>query len=87
MLLLSVLQVSVCVLVNVLRLSVLQVSVVAESVNISGQSNTVQFKVSECRLSEDLGTLLESQRYSDVTLAVHEKEFQAHKALLAGQCH
>jgi len=31
-----------------------EVSVVADSVNISGQSNTVQFKVPEPRLSEDL---------------------------------
>jgi speckle-type POZ protein len=61
------------------------VSVVADSVNISGQSNTVQFKVSECRLSEDLGMLFDSQRYCDVTLAVGAREFQAHKALLAGQ--
>ena len=47
-----------------------EVSVVADSVNISGQSNAVQFKVPECRLSEDLGALFESQRFSDVTLAV-----------------
>jgi speckle-type POZ protein len=31
-----------------------EVSVVADSVNISGQSNSVQFKVPEPRLSEDL---------------------------------
>lgn len=35
-----------------------EVSVVADSVNISGQSNTVQFKVPEPRLSEDLVGLL-----------------------------
>ncbi|XP_018024879.1 protein roadkill isoform X2 [Hyalella azteca] len=62
-----------------------EVSVVADSVNISGQSNTVQFKVSECRLSEDLGMLFDSQRYCDVTLAVGAREFQAHKALLAAR--
>lgn len=61
-----------------------QVSVVADSVNISGQSNTVQFKVPECRLSDDLGLLFENQKFSDVTLSVAGREFQAHKAILAG---
>jgi len=50
-----------------------EVSVVADSVNISGQSNAIQFKVPECRLSEDFGALFESQRFSDVTLAVAGK--------------
>lgn len=62
----------------------LQVSVVADSVNISGQSNTIQFKVPECRLSDDLGLLFENQKFSDVTLSVAGREFQAHKAILAG---
>ncbi|CAH2008635.1 unnamed protein product [Acanthoscelides obtectus] len=47
-----------------------EVSVVADSVNISGQSNTIQFKVPECRLSDDLGLLFENQKFSDVTLSV-----------------
>ena len=34
-----------------------EVSVVADSVNISGQSNSVQFKVPDCKLSDDLGQL------------------------------
>ncbi|XP_021952551.1 speckle-type POZ protein [Folsomia candida] len=63
-----------------------EVSVVADSVNISGQSNAVQFKVPECKLSEDLGALFESQKFSDVTLAVIPgKEYQAHKAVLAAR--
>ena len=62
-----------------------QVSVVQDSINISGQSNAVQFKVSECKLSENLGKLFEDQRFTDVTLAVGAREFQAHKALLAGE--
>lgn len=68
-----------------------QVSVVADSVNISGQSNTIQFKVPECRLPDDLGLLFENQKFSDVTLAVLDEkgeivwEFQAHKAILAGK--
>lgn len=55
-----------------------EVSVVADSVNISGQSNAIQFKVPECRLSEDFGALFESQRFSDVTLAVAGKFFKNH---------
>jgi len=62
-----------------------EVSVVADSVNIAGQSNTIQFKVPECRLSEDLGTLFENEKFSDVTLSVNGHEFQAHKAILAAR--
>ena len=53
-----------------------KVSVVADSVNISGQSNAVQFKVPECRLADDLGLLFENQRFSDVTLCVNGRDFQ-----------
>ncbi len=63
-----------------------EVSVVADSVNISGQSNIVQFKVPECKLSEDLGNLFDNERFSDITLAVDGREYQAHKAILAGEC-
>lgn len=62
-----------------------EVSVVADSVNISGQSNAVQFKVPECRLADDLGLLFENQRFSDVTLCVNGRDFQAHKAILAAR--
>ncbi|KOX80695.1 Protein roadkill [Melipona quadrifasciata] len=62
-----------------------EVSVVADSVNISGQSNTIQFKVPECRLPDDLGLLFENQKFSDVTLTVCGREFQAHKAILAAR--
>ncbi|XP_021917438.1 speckle-type POZ protein B isoform X2 [Zootermopsis nevadensis] len=62
-----------------------EVSVVADSVNISGQSNAIQFKVPECRLSDDLGLLFENQKFSDVTLSVSGREFQAHKAILAAR--
>lgn len=57
----------------------------ADSVNISGQSNIIQFKVPECKLSEDLGTLFDNEKFSDVTLAVGGREFQVHKAILAGK--
>ncbi|KAG8330831.1 hypothetical protein J6590_054121 [Homalodisca vitripennis] len=62
-----------------------EVSVVADSVNISGQSNAVQFKVPECRLPDDLGQLFENQKFSDVTLSVSGREFLAHKAILAAR--
>lgn len=62
-----------------------QVSVVADCTNHPGQSNTTPFKVPECRLPDDLGLLFESQKFSDVTLTVCGREFQAHKAVLAGK--
>ncbi|XP_046917093.1 BTB/POZ and MATH domain-containing protein rdx isoform X1 [Dermatophagoides farinae] len=62
-----------------------EVSVVADSVNISGQSNSIQFKVPECSLSDDLSQLFESQKFSDVILCVNKKEFFAHKAILAAR--
>jgi len=64
-----------------------EVSVVADSVNISGQSNSVQFKVPDCRLSDDLGQLFESSQFADVTLACNEggREFHCVKALLVAR--
>ena len=62
-----------------------EVSVVQDSINISRQSNAVQFNGSDCKLSEKLGKLFEDQRFTDVTLAVGAREFQAHKALLAAR--
>jgi speckle-type POZ protein len=61
------------------------VSVVADSVNISGQNNSIQFKVPECRLSDDLSILFESQKFSDVLLVVNGREYYAHKAILAAR--
>ena len=62
-----------------------QVSVVGDTVNMSGQSNCTPVKVPECRLSDDLGGLFDRSAFSDVTLCVAGREFQAHKALLAGK--
>ncbi|XP_023704919.1 protein roadkill, partial [Cryptotermes secundus] len=62
-----------------------EVSVEWDSVNISGQSNAIQLKVPECRLSDDLGFLFENQKFSDVTLSVSGREFQAHKAILGAR--
>jgi len=41
-------------------------------------------KVPECHLNSHLGSLLDSGNFSDVTLAVGDQEFKAHKAILAG---
>lgn len=62
-----------------------EVSVVADSVNISGQNCAIQFKVPDCSLSDDIGDLFESQKFSDVILSVKGKEFYAHKAILAAR--
>lgn len=62
-----------------------EVSVVADSVNIAGQNNTTQFKVPDCKLSDDLGSLLETNKFSDVILSVDGKDFHAHKAILAAR--
>ena len=63
----------------------LQVSVVADTVNVYGQSNQSQLKVPECRLADDLSALLERAAFSDVTLCVNGQEFKAHTAILAGR--
>jgi speckle-type POZ protein len=60
-----------------------EVSVVADSVNISGQTTMNKFKIPECRLSEDLNNLFETPAFSDVTLTCANKEFKMHKAILA----
>jgi speckle-type POZ protein len=62
-----------------------EVSVVADSVNISGQSNSVQFKVPECRISDDFGALFDSSQFADITLACSGREFQCHKAILTSR--
>ena len=58
---------------------------VADAVNATGSSHDYPH-VPECNLSSNLDTLLEQGTFSDVTLAVGDKEFPAHKAILAGVC-
>ena len=41
--------------------------------------------IPDCELGSHLGNILESGSYSDVTLAVGDREFKAHKAILAGE--
>ncbi|ESO94307.1 hypothetical protein LOTGIDRAFT_232540 [Lottia gigantea] len=62
-----------------------EVSVVGDTINISGQSNCTPVKVPECKLSNDLGSLFERSLASDVILCVNGKEFQAHKAILSAR--
>jgi speckle-type POZ protein len=64
-------------------LNFIQVRASADSV--CKRSGAVQVKVPECCLSEDLGLLFEDQKFSDVTLLACGWEFQAHKAILAGE--
>ena len=58
---------------------------VADSVNISGQSGLGNFKVPEDNLSTDLGKLLEEGLFSDITLMAGDQRFPVHKALLASR--
>uniref|UniRef100_A0A0K0DN50 Speckle-type POZ protein n=1 Tax=Angiostrongylus cantonensis TaxID=6313 RepID=A0A0K0DN50_ANGCA len=73
------------------RLSIFcEVSVVAETVNVTGQTSAQQFKVPPCRLSEDLSALFESKQFSDCTLVANCKSgvpqtFHVHKAILAAR--
>jgi len=62
-----------------------EVSVVQESVNISGQSNMMQLKVPDCRLSEDFEDLLKESHFSDCTFSVGGVEFKSHKCVVAAR--
>jgi len=62
-----------------------EVSVVQESVNISGQSNMMQLKVPECRLATDFENLLNDSDFTDCVFSVGGTEFKAHKAIVAAR--
>ncbi|ETE67428.1 Speckle-type POZ protein-like protein, partial [Ophiophagus hannah] len=62
-----------------------EVSVVQDSVNISGLSSTNTLKVPECRLAEDLGNLWETTRFTDCSFYIGGQEFKAHKSILAAR--
>ncbi|XP_040827455.1 speckle-type POZ protein-like isoform X3 [Ochotona curzoniae] len=62
-----------------------EVSVVQDSVNISGHTNTNTLRVPECRLAEDLGNLWENTRFTDCSFFVRGQEFKAHKSVLAAR--
>ena len=60
-------------------------SVVADSVNVSGQSVMGSFKVPEENLFTDLGKLLDDGSFSDFALIVGDQRFPVHKAILAAR--
>uniref|UniRef100_A0A8C6QDG2 Speckle-type BTB/POZ protein-like n=1 Tax=Nannospalax galili TaxID=1026970 RepID=A0A8C6QDG2_NANGA len=62
-----------------------EVSVVQDSINISGFTNIDTLKVPECRLAEDLGNLWENTRFADCCFFVRGQEFKAHKSVLAAR--
>lgn len=62
-----------------------EVSVVGETVNVTGQSSLMPVKVPSCHLSEDLGQLFERSLFSDITLNVGDRQFPVHKAVLAAR--
>ena len=47
--------------------------------------HSAQFKVPECRLSDDLGQLFDSSQFADVTLTCSAREFRCHKAILVAR--
>ncbi|UYV69663.1 SPOPL, partial [Cordylochernes scorpioides] len=62
-----------------------EVIVIEDCANVLGQIETMQFKVPECRWAQDMGSLLESQKFSDVVLNVGGHLVQAHKNILAAR--
>ena len=59
---------------------------VADALTLTGSIHDYPV-VPDCDLNVNLSRLLESGNLSDVTLAVGDREFKAHKALLAGKSH
>ena len=70
-----------------------EVSVVADTVNVTGQSSLTQFRVPDCRLADDMGQLFDSQQYADCAVVsagqgtggADLRTFPAHKAVLAAR--
>jgi len=58
--------------------------VVAEALTLTGSIHDYPV-VPECDLNVNLQRLLETGNLSDVTLAIGDKEFKAHKAILSGK--
>lgn len=57
-------------------------SVVAETVNVTGQSNLMQFRVPPCRLPDDMANLFEKHNFSDCLLVTGTKEFHVSSIFL-----
>lgn len=62
-----------------------EVSVVGDTINLTGQSHVTPVKVPSCQLSEDLGQLFDRSSFSDFTLCVGGRHFHVHKAILAAR--
>lgn len=62
-----------------------EIGILGDIVNICHQSENLQFNVRESKLIQDFGNMLDNGKFSDITLAVGEREFQAHKAILAAR--
>ncbi|XP_036284546.1 speckle-type POZ protein-like [Pipistrellus kuhlii] len=62
-----------------------EVSVVQDSVTISGRYPRNMVKVPKCQLADELGGLWENSWFTDCCFCVAGQEFQAHKAILAAR--
>lgn len=63
-----------------------ELQVLESVINIPGQNNIDQFKVPECRLSDDFRNLFESRdKFGDVIMNANGREFYAHKAILSAR--
>lgn len=62
-----------------------EVSVVADSVNVSGQSLMSSLKVPEIQLSDNIHSLLETGNFSDMALKIGDTRIPVHKSILAAR--
>merc|ERR550534_2282724 len=62
-----------------------EVSVVADSVNVSGQSLMSSLKVPDTQLADNIHSLPETGNFSDNVLHCGGRDFQCHKAILAAR--
>ncbi|UYV69898.1 SPOPL [Cordylochernes scorpioides] len=62
-----------------------EITVLSYPEDIVDLNNDPPFKVPECSWSQDMNLLLESHNFSDVTIHVGDRMFQAHKNILAAR--
>ncbi|UYV69894.1 SPOPL [Cordylochernes scorpioides] len=63
-----------------------EIAIIEDTQVTSGKIEDVQFQVPICRLSADLTSLLERQKFSDVVLMASHHRILAHKNILAVRC-